>query len=87
VVEMRYDLWFKDRSGTPYLLRGTKYIHDAPGADLNETRSSPNDGWVAQSSMEFGRDGLRMDRVYDHPGMGEDPHVIDEIARRLAGIA
>lgn len=49
-------------------------------------RQGPNDGWVQRKSMEFGRDILRLDRGYDHPGMGEDPAIIDDIARRLAGV-
>lgn len=44
----------------------------------------PNDGWVHTASMEFGRDVLRLERAYDHPGMVEDPRIIDDIARRLA---
>lgn len=34
VVEMRYDLWFKDKQGQSYLMRGTKFVHDDPGFDV-----------------------------------------------------
>ena len=34
VVEMLYDLTFRDKSGQAYLLHGVKYVHDDPGFDL-----------------------------------------------------
>ncbi len=72
---------------------GSKDVHPAFKAlnkafklhPFNPSRREPNDGWVNRSSQEYGRDVLRLSKSYDHAGVGADPAVIDEIAKRLAG--
>jgi len=53
---------------------------------FNKFRAGPSDGWVPTASMDFGKATMRMARAYDHAGINEDPRVVDDIARRLAGV-
>lgn len=48
-------------------------------------QKGPNDGFVTADSMRFGKQTLTLTRAYDHAGIAEDPAVIDDVARALAG--
>jgi hypothetical protein len=50
------------------------------GRDVRE-----NDGLVTVSSQKFGKDVLVLDKSYDHAGIAEDPSIIDQLVKRLAG--
>jgi hypothetical protein len=73
-----------DRSNARPLMKGVATAFKLN--PFNKFRGGTSDGWVPTRSMEYGRTQMHLGRPYDHAGINEDPRVVDDIARRLAGM-